>query len=428
MDSLFNSKFMQAINKAGQKLGSNKFVSALQSGMMSSLAVIMVGAIFQIIQSILGPSMLRILSVNNPWYGYLNLPYEFTMNFLAVWVVILMANQYAKNLKLKNNIITAIDATVIFFLMSAPVITSKTGMVSLNTTYLGAQGLFVGYIIVGLVVKIEKFCSDHNIKIKMPEVVPPALQASFSAILPLLFEVIIFGAIFILIQLTTQGQYNFASGLMAILGRPLKVLNSTPGVIIIDLIGLILWSFGIHGSMIIMTIMMPLWLQAAGVNAALHAAGKALKFNPAFLWLPISTVGGTGNTISLVLMGLRAKSKQIKAISKASLIPGLFCINEPVTFGMPIMYNPIMIIPYVLNTIIIVILYLIGYKSGILGLPYIPVISILPIGGLDYVNSLNLMNLVWPYLMIIPSGIIWYPFFKAYDKQLYEKEQSVSQN
>ena len=107
MDSLFNSKFMQAINKAGQKLGSNKFVSALQSGMMSSLAVIMVGAIFQIIQSILGPSMLRILSVNNPWYGYLNLPYEFTMNFLAVWVVILMANQYAKNLKLKNNIITA---------------------------------------------------------------------------------------------------------------------------------------------------------------------------------------------------------------------------------------------------------------------------------------------------------------------------------
>ena len=428
MDSLFNSKFMQAINKAGQKLGSNKFVSALQSGMMSSLAVIMVGAIFQIIQSILGPSMLRILSVNNPWYGYLNLPYEFTMNFLAVWVVILMANQYAKNLKLKNNIITAIDATVIFFLMSAPVIPSKTGMVSLNTTYLGAQGLFVGYIIVGLVVKIEKFCSDHNIKIKMPEVVPPALQASFSAILPLLFEVIIFGAIFILIQLTTQGQYNFASGLMAILGRPLKVLNSTPGVIIIDLIGLILWSFGIHGSMIIMTIMMPLWLQAAGVNAALHAAGKALKFNPAFLWLPISTVGGTGNTISLVLMGLRAKSKQIKAISKASLIPGLFCINEPVTFGMPIMYNPIMIIPYVLNTIIIVILYLIGYKSGILGLPYIPVISILPIGGLDYVNSLNLMNLVWPYLMIIPSGIIWYPFFKAYDKQLYEKEQSVSQN
>lgn len=428
MDSLFNSKFMQAINKAGQKLGSNKFVNALQSGMMSSMAVIMVGAIFQIIQSILGPSMLRILSVNNPWYGFLSLPYEFTMNFIAVWVVILMANQYAKNLKLKNNIITAIDATVIFFLMSAPVIPSKTGMVSLNTTYLGAQGLFVGFIIVGLVVRIEKFCSDHNIKIKMPEVVPPALQASFSAILPLLFEVIIFGAIFILIQLTTQGQYNFASGLMAILERPLRVLNSTPGVIIIDLIGMILWSFGIHGTLITSAIMMPLWLQAAGVNAALHAAGKALKFSPAFLWLPISTVGGTGNTFPLVLMGLRAKSKQIKAISKASLIPGLFCINEPVAFGMPIMYNPILIIPYVLNAVIVVILYLIGYKLGILGLPFIPVISILPIGGTDYVNSLNLMNLIWPYLMIIPSGIIWYPFFKAYDKQLYEKEQSVSQN
>lgn len=428
MDSLFNSKFMQAINKAGQKLGSNKFVNALQSGMMSSMAVIMVGAIFQIIQSILGPSMLRILSVNNPWYGFLSLPYEFTMNFIAVWVVILMANQYAKNLKLKNNIITAIDATVIFFLMSAPVIPSKTGMVSLNTTYLGAQGLFVGFIIVGLVVKIEKFCSDHNIKIKMPEVVPAALQASFSAILPLLFEVVIFGVIFIIIEVGTRGQYNFASGIMAILEQPLKVLNSTPGVIIIDLIGLILWGFGIHGSMIISTIMMPLWLQAAGVNATLHAAGKALKFSPAFLTAPLAAIGGTGNTFPLVLMGLRAKSKQIKAVSKAALIPGLFSINEPAIFGMPIMYNPIMIIPYVLNTLVVIIFYWLGFKLGILGLPFIPIMSLLPIGGSDYVTSLNIVNLIWPYLMIIPSGIIWYPFFKAYDKQLYEKEQSVSQN
>ena len=428
MDSLFNSKFMQAINKAGQKLGSNKFVNALQSGMMSSMAVIMVGAIFQIIQSILGPSMLRILSVNNPWYGYLNLPYEFTMNFLAVWVVILMANQYAKNLKLKNNIITAIDATVIFFLMSAPVIPSKTGMVSLNINYLGAQGLFVGFIIVGLVVKIEKFCSDHNIKIKMPEVVPGALQASFSAILPLLFEIVIFGIVFIIIAVGTRGQYNFASGIMAILEQPLKVLNSTPGVIIIDLIGLILWGFGIHGSMIISTIMMPLWLQAAGVNATLHAAGKALKFSPAFLTAPLAAIGGTGNTFPLVLMGLRAKSKQIKAVSKAALIPGLFSINEPAIFGMPIMYNPIMIIPYVLNTLVVIIFYWLGFKLGILGLPFIPIMSLLPIGGSDYVTSLNIVNLIWPYLMIIPSGIIWYPFFKAYDKQLYEKEQSVSQN
>lgn len=428
MDSLFNSKFMQAINKAGQKLGSSHFVSALQTGMMSSMAVIMVGAIFQIIQSILGPSMLKVLKVNNPWYGYLNLPYEFTMNFLAVWVVILIANQYAKNLKLKNSIITAINATVIFFLMSAPVITLKTGMVSIDTTYLGAQGLFVGFIIAGLVVKIEKFCSDHNVKIKMPEIVPTGLQASFSAILPLLFEVVIFGMIFIIIEVSTGGQYNFASGIMAILEQPLKVLSSTPGVIIIDLIGLILWGFGIHGTMIIMTIMMPFWFQAVGANAALHAAGKALKFSPVFLTGPLAAIGGTGNTFPLVLMGLRAKSKQIKAVSKAALIPGLFSINEPAIFGMPIMYNPIMIIPYVLNTLVVIIFYWLGYKLGILGLPFVPLFSLLPIGGADYVGSLNIVNLIWPYLMIIPSGIIWYPFFKAYDKQLYEKEKKASQD
>lgn len=428
MDSLFNSKFMQTINKAGQKLGSSHFVSALQTGMMSSMAVIMVGAIFQIIQSILGPSMFKVISVNNPWYRYLNLPYEFTMNFLAVWVVILMANQYAKNLKLKNSIISAIDATVIFFLMAAPVVTSKTGVVSLDTTYLGAPGLFVGYIIVGLVVRMEKFCSDHNFKIKMPEVVPTALQAGFSAILPFLIEIIFFGIIFIIIQAGTGGQYNFASGMMAVLAKPLSLLNSAFGIILLEMIGLILWGFGIHGSMLVMTIMMPLWLQAVGVNAALHAAGKALKFSPVFLVFALAAIGGTGNTFPLVLMGLRAKSKQIKAVAKASLIPGIFSINEPVAFGMPIMYNPILIIPYVLNTLVVLIFYWLGFKLGILGLPYIPIFSALPIGGLEYVTSLNIVNLIWPYLMIIPSSIIWYPFFKAYDKQLYEKEQSASQD
>ena len=99
MDKLFNSKFMQTLQKWGQDLGKNKFVSSLQSGMMALMGVLMVGAIFQIIQSVLGPSMLKAISATSPWYAYLNIPYQFTMNSIALWVVALMSFQYARDRK-----------------------------------------------------------------------------------------------------------------------------------------------------------------------------------------------------------------------------------------------------------------------------------------------------------------------------------------
>ena len=173
---------------------------------------------------------------------------------------------------------------------------------------------------------------------------------------------------------------------------------------------------------------MPISLEAVAVNAKLHAAGQALKFSPVFLAAGLAVAGGTGNTMPLVLMGLRAKSDQIKAVAKVSLIPGWFNINEPVTFGMPIMYNPVLAIPYILNVLVVALLYLIGFKTGILALPFIPITTVLPIGFGDYLGSLNPFNFVWDYLMIIVAGVIWFPFFKAYDNQLYKKEQETAKS
>ncbi len=428
MDNFFNSKFMQSIQKGGQKLGASHFVGALQGAMMSLMGAIMIGAIFQILQSVLGPTMLKLIPVTNPWYSWLNLPYEFTMNFLAVWVILLLTYQYARNLQLKSPIITTLDALIIFFLIAAPVTTSKAGIVSLNTTYLGAQGMFIGFVISGLVVRIEKWCFDKDIRIKMPDVVPQFLQDGFAAILPLLFEVIIFGGMHIGIISATGGKFDLASGFMAVLSAPLGVLVSTPGMFVLLFLACLLWTFGIHGSVILMSLVMPLSLEAVAVNAKLHAAGQALKFSPVFLAAGLAVAGGTGNTMPLVLMGLRAKSDQIKAVAKVSLIPGWFNINEPVTFGMPIMYNPVLAIPYILNVLVVALLYLIGFKTGILALPFIPITTVLPIGFGDYLGSLNPFNFVWDYLMIIVAGVIWFPFFKAYDNQLYKKEQETAKS
>jgi len=194
---------------------------------------------------------------------------------------------------------------------------------------------------------------------------------------------------------------------------------------ILCLFATLLWCFGIHGTMIIVPIIMPLAIQAAVANGALHAAGKPLVFYPVALFGAMAICGGTGNTLPLVLLGLRSKSKQISAISKISAAPGWFGINEPVTFGMPIMYNPILCIPYILNVPVVMLCTLIAYKVGFLQPAWISIMAMLPMGFGAYLSTLRWQNAIWDYIMVIPAAIVWYPFFKIYEKQLIEKEAAA---
>lgn len=425
MEKLFQSSFMIKLQDFGQKLGSNKFLTALQAAMMSLMGVIMVGAISQILVSVLGPSMLKIIAADSAIYAAINLPYKFTMDSLSIWVVALFAFNYAKNLKMKSPIMNVVDALISFFVVAGTIIVTEQGVTAINMTYLGAQGMFIGFIVVFISVRIEKFFADKDIRIKMPDVVPQFLQDGFSSILPLLASVIVFQVISTSVTLGTNGAYNVCSGFMALLSTPLNALTSVPGMFILCIFACVLWCFGIHGTMILVPIIMPLGLQAAAANAALAAAGDPLVFYPVALFGSMAIAGGTGNTLPLSLMGLRSKSKQISAVSKISAVPGWFGINEPVTFGMPIMYNPILCIPYILNVPLVMMCTYLGYKSGFLMPGWISISALLPMGFGSYLTTLNWKNAIWDYLMLIPSGLVWYPFFKAYEKQLVAKEKAA---
>ena len=106
LEKFFNSKFMVGLQAAGQKVGANKFLSSVQNAMTSLMAVIMVGAICVILNTLLGPSMLNLIQSGTPVSTFLVTPYQFTMNFLSVWVMALLSYNYAKNLKLKNPLIS----------------------------------------------------------------------------------------------------------------------------------------------------------------------------------------------------------------------------------------------------------------------------------------------------------------------------------
>ncbi|OTN75615.1 hypothetical protein A5886_000690 [Enterococcus sp. 8G7_MSG3316] len=427
MEKLFDSPVMIKLQDFGQKLGSNKFLAALQACMMSLMGIIMVGAISQITVSVLGPTMFNVIAAESQLYEIIYLPYKFTMDLLSVWVVILFSFNYAKNLKMKSPIMNAVDALICFFLVAGPIMISETGTTSIDMSYLGSTGMFIGFVVVFISVQIEKYCADHNIKIKMPDVVPPFLQDGFASIVPLAISTVLFLACSAGVDLFTNGEYTIASGFMALLGVPLSALSSTVGMFIMCVFAALLWCFGIHGTMILVPIIMPLGIQAATANGAAAAAGEPLVFYPVALFGAMAIAGGTGNTLPIALLGLKSKSKQISAISKIAAVPGWFNINEPLTFGMPIMYNPILCIPYVLNIPVVMLLTLLGYQFGFLTPGWISISALLPMGMASYLSTLKWQNAIWDYLMLIPAGLIYYPFFKAYEKQLIAKEALAEQ-
>lgn len=425
MDGVFNSPLMIKLQDFGQKLGSNKFLSALQAGMMSCMAPIMVGSIFSIICAV-GP-MFGLFQNGDAVYNVLYAPYHFTMDLLALWIVLLIAFNYAKSIKLKAPVMSAVQTAVCFVLLACTWSKNEAGANIMDVTYLGAQGMFVSFFVCFVVCQIEKFCQEKDIRIKMPDVCPPSLVNGFSAILPLLFAIVPLYVLEVVISTATGGAYGVCSGFMAVLSAPLNALVSVPGMFILVPFAALLWCFGIHGTIIIISVLMPLMLQAAAANAAAYAEGGygALVFYPVALFASLATCGGSGNTLPLVIFGLKAKSEQIRAVSKIALVPGWFGINEPVTFGMPIMYNPILCIPYVLNVIVVMACTLFMYKIGFLVPGFVPIMTLMPMGFGAFLSTLRWQNAIWDYLTMIPAGLVWYPFFKLYDNQLYKKEQEA---
>ena len=146
MDGFFNSKFMQGLQNGGQKLATNPFVSALQSAMMSMMAPIMVGAIFTIIDAVCC-NLFHLWTADSTIYLTIYKPYEFTMNTISIWLVFLLGYNYAKNCGLKSPVMSGIDSAVVFLIVASSVSVTEAGASVMDMTYLGAQGMFIGFLI-----------------------------------------------------------------------------------------------------------------------------------------------------------------------------------------------------------------------------------------------------------------------------------------
>ena len=393
-----NNGFMGSLQRVilpiGNFLSTQKHFASVSAGLQATVGISIIAAFMQIAQTIINMFAEGGLIASNfgivfGWApavsNLLAVPYNMTIGLLAVVAAFAIGYNLAKHHKL-NQMTSGIVAMLMFIMVVAPVkvVTLADGTTTfsgLESTWLGAPGLFTAIIVSLLSVEIFNFCIKRNLIIRMPDVVPPFLQDSFTSMIPLLLNVVIIYGINVLLGMVDPA-LNIATATTALFMAPVsKILGSVPGMFLVVTFSLLLWTVGVHGTMIVYPLLIPIMVETIYTNGALVAAGQAPVFNASLLFGAVAIAGGTGNTLGLsILCRYRAKSEQLKAIGKVSLIPAVFGVNEPMIFGAPIAFNPFMAIPFVLEGVVVTLLMYLAFTFNLMTPGYILIMSLMPIG------------------------------------------------
>ncbi|WP_294578178.1 PTS sugar transporter subunit IIC [uncultured Thomasclavelia sp.] len=267
-------------------------------------------------------------------------------------------------------------------------------------------------------VEISHFCLKKNFTIKMPEGVPPAVSNSFVTLIPGVITLVLFWAIRVPLH------FNVNEFVETIFSPFVFALNSLPGILVYTLVVSLLWCAGIHGDMTLEGVADPIFLSFVAANASAFANHQDLPYITAsgFSSLFVN-VGGTGATLTLVLLMLFSKSKAYQELGKVSLPGALFEINEPIIFGFPIVMNPIMMIPFVVVPLVLCTLSYLLMAIGLVGAPVTVVPwTMPPIIGPLLATGWDIRAAIWSACEIVIAIVIYYPFFKIAEKQMLEKE------
>ncbi|WP_332237271.1 PTS sugar transporter subunit IIC [Sporolactobacillus sp. KGMB 08714] len=452
------------------KFINTKSMTALKDGMVYALPFIIVGSVFLILSNIPIPAVADALKASG-WSAIFNQAYSTTFGLIAIWASIGIAYVYVKNeglealpaglasfstflllqfLQVDNPLVAALGkgGSGITNTNGAVVLTGTQVQTNIdklphalqgfltspvtnaiNMSWMGGQGMIAAIIISILVGWSYTKMIKAGWRIKLPEQVPESVSNQFTAMIPLAVistsAMLIFGAL----------KYFLNSDLLQIIYKllqtPLQGLSdSLGGALIIALLVPFFWFFGVHGGLIMGAITSGLLIPNTFDNAALYQAGNLSLANGAHIvtnefYNNFINLTGSGVTIGLVVFTIvAARSAQFKSIGKVELVPALFNINEPFLFGLPLVLNPFLAIPFFLTPVIValstyaVIFFGIVPPLNGVAAPWTTpaVISGFLIGGWKMA--------IWQVVVLAISTAVYFPFARKYDQYLFKQEQA----
>lgn len=414
---------LEKFEAAAARFGGQRHLVALRDGIVLGMPLIIIGSFFLILGNLPIPGYVDWLAEAgiSTYFGKI---VDGSFGIMALAAVFGIANSLAKYYNVDG--VSAGILAVSSFIIVSPNLDGGDVGTGLDYTILGSGGLFVA-IVVGLIsTEIFRFFVQREWTVKMPEGVPPAVNKSFAALIPGFMVITFWGLIYAL--LTIAGVESIHDLLADTLGRPLGFVGSTIwGTLLMVGLNSFFWFMGIHGANVTNPIIQPVWLQNTDANRLAFEAGEELphiitnEFMTNFTWM-----GGGGATIGMAIcLVLFSKSKQNKTMAGLTFLPGIFNINEPLMFGMPVVLNIKLLVPFVLAPIATALITyyamafdLVARPAGIV-VPWTmpPIISgYLATGG-------RISGAVIQVLTVLVTVLIYYPFVRSSDKAKVESEK-----
>ena len=430
MENGFMGKLTEVLGNFATKVNSFRYIMVIKNAFASLIPVIITGAFGTLFSAMVfdnenGLARIKALSFLAELKPISSAVSYVTLSFLTIYAVFLIGIELARLNNVKG-IFPGIVAVMsylsvnsfVYEYVNADNITVIAENV-LAKQYTDTKGLFLGMFVA--IASIELYCwlgRQERLKLKMPDTVPTNVSESFSALFPTILTVAIIATAGFVIKAVT-GMYAYDI-IYNIVQRPLEgIVQGLPGILLLMFIAQVFWVIGIHGNQMVKPVREPLLLAAIAVNTEAFEAGKEI---PNIITMPFwdmyMSMGGSGVTIGLLIaILLVSKRDDMREITKLSLAPGIFNINEPVIFGMPIMLNPILAIPFIATP---VITGTIGYIATSLGFAAKAVVMVPwpmpPIVNAYLATAGDIGAVVTQIICIIVSILIYLPFVKVSNK------------
>lgn len=414
-----------------EKIGKNKYLISIRDGFLLTTPLLIIGSFFLLIAN---------FPINNwtefwarffgeNWTAYMAKSTSATFDIMAILAVVGIAYSFSRELNVDKLSGAAVAVVSWFILMPYKVTDGSVTLNGIPLDWVGSKGIFIGIITAFVSVHIYAWVIKKGWIIKMPKGVPPAVTQSFAALVP---SAVVLGVFFLANSLIAITPYDNAFNfIFKFLQQPLLVLGNTLGAVLVAMgFQHFFWFFGINGGSIVGSIMQPILTPLSMENLSAFQAGTALPnvINQQFYDL-FTTFGGAGSTLSmLIAMIIVCRSQRIKNLSKISIVPALFGINEPVIFGLPVVLNPTILIPFLLTPLINI---LISYFSMVSGL--VPFTSGVSMPWTTPVIISGFLTTGWrgallQLILVILGVFIYMPFVKMMDKQYKKEELQASES
>lgn len=412
------------LQAAGARLSREPHLLAVRDGVVAALPLVLIGSVFLLLGELLGLPWTYAGGKAElpPWLegviAATRVPVRVLSGAITVYVAFGTARSLARHHAL-DELGVPLLAVASFLLAVGPAPLAAGGN-GLPLDRLGPGGLFGAFVVALGSVHVQRVATARRWTIRLPDSVPDVIGKSFASIVPGLLSVS-------LVWVLVHGLGLDLVGGLASLARPLlRAGDSLPFVVLLVLVDSVLWLLGVH-PLALLAAVKPIWLQMINENMTAVAAGAApphVAPREFFLWFVWQ--GGSGATLALALLLLRARSAQLKTVGRLGVVPALFNVNEPLLFGAPVVMNPRLAVPFVAAPVVLATTAWLALHAGLVRPPSKGVLWTLPAPVGAVLDTGDARAAVLALLNLGLAVLIWWPFVRAYDRELLAREVAAA--